>query len=82
MLFCIRDAFGEGWVLLLLLAGALLPSPGAGCVPVILAALGFLPRTDVMLAFQQLWFQTKVNLESKGAGSALKSCLHPQFENV
>lgn len=56
----------EGWVLLLLLAGALLPSPGAGRVPVILPALGFSPRTDVMLAFQQLWFQAKVNSGSKG----------------
>lgn len=74
-------AFGEGRVLLL--AGALLPSPGAGCVPVMLPALGFLPRKDVMLAFQQLWFQAKVNLESKGAGAGRAlSCLHPQFENV
>lgn len=56
----------EGWVLLLLLAGALLPSPGAGRVPVILPAVGFSPRTDVMLAFQQLWFQAKVNSGSKG----------------
>lgn len=59
-------AFGEGWVLLLLLAGALLPSPGAGRVPVILPAVGFSPRTDVMLAFQQLWLQAKVNSGSKG----------------